>query len=164
MKHTQCPFVTPFVVLCTIGVESFHTTAAPETISFWLDNTGNGSTNSGVVLGGRTPGCYTSALYVNYPTSHALHWYDGGPENTIVNIADNTWNLVTVVSVPGQSTFYINGNLQATASRTFTQSLLAQIGASCSGSASFQGSMDDLRIYNHALSAAEIQALYNATK
>ena len=62
--------------------------------------------------------------------------------------------------------FYLNGIL----SKSFTSvkvprnsNINTYIGAAVTGG-NMNGSIDDVRIYNRALSAAEIQALYNATK
>lgn len=80
----------------------------------------------------------------------------------------NTWEQVAVVYSNSNIYFYYNGVL-------YTYGSAGSFGASSSnlsigrdnysgGVQYFPGLIDDLRIYNRALSAAEIQALYNAQK
>ncbi len=67
---------------------------------------------------------------------------------------------------------YLNGILQA--STTYSTSSLSYAngfpwvigayGSSTAINSEWNGSIDDVRIYNRALSAAEAQALYNAEK
>ena len=87
----------------------------------------------------------------------------------------NTWYHLTVVASASNVQIYINGKLVASGPRT---NLLGysigdtdtMIGSALSYAptlinGSWQpclGLIDDVRIYNRALSAAEVQALYNA--
>ncbi|MDE2011185.1 MAG: LamG domain-containing protein [Patescibacteria group bacterium] len=79
-----------------------------------------------------------------------------------------TWNPSSGLSI------YVNGASDATPTSQATFSASGSVdyatigsvnsnGASCSGSSGygFSGSIDDIRIYNRALSAGEIQQLYN---
>jgi len=90
-------------------------------------------------------------------------------------VADNNWHyIVTTYNGSSQNTgvkIYIDGNL-ATMSYVQENSLsgsilqpgvYASIGSRSDGQL-FKGQIDEVRIYNRALSAAEIMALYNATK
>lgn len=75
------------------------------------------------------------------------------------------WYHVAVVIDNTSGSFYINGQFDSTF--TMTASALTPvskfiIGASLSGSAQyFNGNIDDIRIYNRALSESEIQQLYH---
>jgi prepilin-type N-terminal cleavage/methylation domain-containing protein len=84
-------------------------------------------------------------------------------------IAGGGWHLVvgTWSSATGAFNVYLDGNLDGSA--TFSGSALGTgvstfIGQSTSGGLFFNGIIDDVRVYNRALSAAEIQAIYNATR
>lgn len=63
-------------------------------------------------------------------------------------------------------TFYVNGVSVATATAALITTISAHaltIGMSNSGTAiPFNGSIDDVRIYNRVLSASEVSQLYNA--
>jgi prepilin-type N-terminal cleavage/methylation domain-containing protein len=78
-------------------------------------------------------------------------------------------HLVLVVNVGQNVTFYLNGTNEGTQSiSTMTGSISNSqpitIGKDASGVASFPGLIDDGRLYNRALSAVEINAMYNAGK
>jgi hypothetical protein len=92
-------------------------------------------------------------------------WNSGGDTASIIN--DGNWHLLTgtfkksvalvsyIDGIPGTSVVW--GSSSATSTAAF------QIGARGSTSL-FSGLIDDVRAYNRALSAAEISALYNATR
>jgi hypothetical protein len=75
------------------------------------------------------------------------------------------WNLVTftIDDTTGTVKGYINGVNVTSGTKTFTGTSVnnhSYIGASQLNSPSFNGFIDDVRIYNRALSAADIQTLY----
>lgn len=78
----------------------------------------------------------------------------------------NQWKLYTVtVTAGGLATIYINGSSMATASGfadptnvTRTSNFIGR--SNWSSDSYYAGSMDDLRMYNRALSASEVQQLY----
>jgi Concanavalin A-like lectin/glucanases superfamily len=80
----------------------------------------------------------------------------------------NTWTHVAAVRNGSTMTLYINGVQAATGSNmlgnlvdTSSPLLLGQSSGGW-GNDSFDGRLDELRIYNRALSASEVSALYNA--
>ncbi|MEN9611144.1 MAG: hypothetical protein RLZZ628_1958, partial [Bacteroidota bacterium] len=78
-------------------------------------------------------------------------------------LPNNTWRFLTVVYASGGSKIYENGNLIASSSETYnyiTTSPL-KIGSGWVGSRFFNGTIDDILIYNRALSHAEVTQLYN---
>jgi prepilin-type N-terminal cleavage/methylation domain-containing protein len=90
--------------------------------------------------------------------------------NSYMNFPASTWNLITYVRNGSAITGYVNG-VQAVyyanyfTSGNFTATGTWTIGSRAGGPyAVYLGSLDDVRIYNRALSAAEIQAMYNAGK
>src|SRR3989344_4561761 len=91
--------------------------------------------------------------------------YTAVPTNTI---DDGGWHLATVVINGSSSRFYADGlPIGSTFSPTITaQAVNTEIGSFQSGVAStlFQGSIDEVRVYDRALSAGEVLQLYNATK
>lgn len=80
-------------------------------------------------------------------------------------IPANTWTNVVFELLGGVGyKFYINGSLDNSVSDTnlgFLDYGDNPILGISDGGNYFQGSMADLRIYNRALSSAEVQALYN---
>ena len=78
----------------------------------------------------------------------------------------NQWVMVTATYDGNAAKMYINGVLGGSSNiSSSVTSTNMFIGASNSGGyQDFPGLIDDVRIYNRALSAAEVQALYNAEK
>jgi hypothetical protein len=89
--------------------------------------------------------------------------YDGGYACNSTLLPANTWTLVTVTSNGSTIRLYKNGaevsNAPVAGSITASSGTL-QIGASQFGEY-FNGKLDDVRIYNRALSVSEIQSIYN---
>lgn len=85
--------------------------------------------------------------------------------NGTVPVSLNTWYHVAMTYDCGRLALYVNGVLDQAATVTgpptsSTVSLL--IGGSVPGPWNFNGQIDELSLYNRALSASEIQAIYNA--
>lgn len=98
-----------------------------------------------------------------------LHVYVGSTyETTSGYIAANTWQHVGVVRSSGTLTLYKNGVAYSSTSSqpgSISAPDYAYISSYGSGGAhAFKGVIDDLRIYNKALSTTEILALYNQGK
>ena len=82
--------------------------------------------------------------------------------NTILNV--NTWYLVTVTWDGVYLNYYLNGNPDGNITCTSSIPSVSRstfIGKVENNTAYFNGTLDDLRIYNRALSASEIDALYH---
>ncbi|MDD2954496.1 MAG: DUF2341 domain-containing protein, partial [Parabacteroides sp.] len=99
-----------------------------------------------------------------------LHISDGTSINTkSASIGDNLWHLWTAVVSPTQLILYKDGISQGDPiTRTVTinyanhRSLI--IGGRTTGTLSFNGVMDEIRIYNRALSVEEIMSQYQRRK
>ena len=79
----------------------------------------------------------------------------------------NTWYHLATVLVNGTMTYYVNGVLIDSATYTQTPAVTAQyytsIGARTTGDLPCIGAnIDDLRVFNTALSATQVQAIYTA--
>src|SRR6185503_1333269 len=82
---------------------------------------------------------------------------------TLYPIDGNTWMHVAATFDGTNLKIYINGQLEGTTSAAgqtiSTNSLALGLGAQSDGQRMYQGALDDVRIYNRALTLAEIQAL-----
>ncbi|MGH8562468.1 MAG: LamG domain-containing protein, partial [Nevskiales bacterium] len=75
----------------------------------------------------------------------------------------NTWHHVVVVKNGTNIKLYINGVQRASTTRTAESSVgTMKVGVSKNTTSWFNGTIDQLRIYNSALSAADIAALFNS--
>lgn len=80
-------------------------------------------------------------------------------------ISTGQWNFWTVTFQNSSASMYLNGSLIASSTGTYVKSAnLPGISDGIGGVQFFTGSVDDVRIYNRALTTAEISAIYNATK
>ena len=95
-----------------------------------------------------------------------LQIYDGVSHNSQKDVSDGIWHHIAVIYDNGNTTAYIDGEIDIgpySRSRTFSSSDKVTIGAEWDSgvlSGYFNGIIDEVRIYNKALSSAEIQQLY----
>ena len=81
---------------------------------------------------------------------------------TTDTIPDNSWRYVTATYNGSTLNLYINGTLSKSASVTGSLGTGAQVTTiSQDGSSGFNGSIDQVRIYNRALSPGEVRDLYS---
>ncbi|MBI4127699.1 MAG: DUF2341 domain-containing protein, partial [Parcubacteria group bacterium] len=86
--------------------------------------------------------------------------------NSITSVTDNSWHFGTCVYDGANLTLYVDGvreNSSSISTPGTSASAGWNIGRHNAGTSFFNGSIDDVRIYNRALSAAEVSSLYNAT-
>jgi type II secretory pathway pseudopilin PulG len=140
------------------------------TISVWAKKMNNVAT------------AYDQVLVCKYTDSHPIYgycatwgWSDDfywriGNGTTEYNagaptVSWNRWHHIAVTFKNGQQLFFLDGKLM---SETLVATNIGYNGSSLyigkTSSRRLQGLIDDVRIYNRVLSAAEIQAIYNATK
>jgi hypothetical protein len=74
-------------------------------------------------------------------------------------LAVNAWNHLAVTYDSGQAYMYLNGTLIGSGTGTYIASA-AQMRLGAAVSEYFDGSMDDVRVYNRELSADEVRKLY----
>jgi len=136
-----------------VQLSSAITTGTTFTVSLWMKpDTGD----SGFLFGQDNPNGikHGSNGRINYQYSGADH------QNSTNNlILTNIWNHIVVSVNSATATFYINGAADGTASNVISMNA-ARIGGA-GGQSSFYGSMDEVRVYNRALSASEVKELYN---
>ncbi len=144
------------------------------TISFWIKFNTN-STYWGQILDYRPAGSDRSPGIWTYSGSNCIHWrYDpgnsgptscGGPagENTYYTVGE--WYHITGVKNGGTFTFYVNGVQQeqgAVPNPKTAGNASVEMGSASSAAAIV--SLDDVRVYNRALSASEVYQLYSLGK
>ena len=103
-------------------------------------------------------------------TAKTATFYDRGGTNAIGSnntIPLGAWSMLTVTGNASGLKIYINGILDSSNNSAYGPGDNADslyIGVYGPYSEPFTGNLDDVRVYNRALSAAEILALYNSTK
>ncbi len=138
-----------------------HTTL---TLTAWVDPTAYPTERSTIILG---LGGYYLSLYSD--GSVQTYWYGKTPSGYFSSgggtVPLNSWSFVAAVWDSSSVSLYVNGSLTSATSTTGSgnSSTVTNIGAE-NTSRQFNGSIDDVRIYNRALSAEDIQDLYNETQ
>lgn len=137
------------------------------TLSCWIKPNGTQSNNAGLIFSGSN-----NATGMSYKGSNLLgyNWADGpGSYNfdSGLYIPTDVWSHVALVVTPTSATLYLNG---IGSTRTATHAVVDfnsvfQFGIDRSNtSRNFKGLMDEVCIYNRALSADEIRELMNLTR
>lgn len=96
-------------------------------------------------------------------------YFNPGPGNLLLTHPMpvlNQWKLVTITAKNGESNIYINGVLIDTDNTAFTNvtaANLLRIGSGYLNGRFFNGAIDDVKIYNTALTASEVIADYNGS-
>ncbi len=147
-----------------VGTTSF-------TISAWIKTTSNGTTiyiiDKKDDYPSNTAG-YVLALSQGRPAFGVANGTSNASSFTSTTVKDGLWHLVTVVmNRPTDiASLYIDGKLNTTwdlsnPGGNFNSSQPFEIGRQNSNINYFPGQIDDVRIYNYALSPQQIKLLYN---
>jgi len=149
------------------------------TMSSWVKPTGEPSVNGRIIDKAGAGGVSGWYVFMN-PTTHIVEAYSdfsGGLiafdayQITSSGLTMNSWTHVVAVFDISTKKFkiYFNGALQSLSTDTAgvgtalddSASSFAIGGRAIDGARNFSGSLDDVRIYNRALSAGEVTQLYN---
>ena len=149
-------------------------TSTNYTISYWFKTTSSGqymigSDKYGSDLVGTYDECViafnTSSKYFFRFANWRVHFES---ENTMEQYFDNQWHMLTFTFNGAMGMVYLDGVLKGTHVNTnymWDAPTATYIGSNCrmlDGKTNFIGKLDNFRSYSRALSATEIQALYNA--
>lgn len=149
-------------------------TSTNYTISYWFKTTSSGqymigSDKYGSDLVGTYDECViaftTSSKYFFRFANWRVHFES---ENTMDPYFDNQWHMLTFTFNGAMGMVYLDGVLKGTHVNTnymWDAPTATYFGSNCKmldGKANFIGKLDNFRSYSRALSATEIQALYNA--
>ncbi|MBR5535838.1 MAG: MucBP domain-containing protein [Clostridia bacterium] len=159
-------------------------------VSMWVKPDESIATNAALFRFFDFGGGTTNSQFLAYvPSSGQLSFMDRGTSGSIskwalltnVDGLIDTWTLLSLVydftNKPATAKLYVNGELVATSDNdTLTKSVFEQVGASSdqgyigrtqwmnADNPDFVGFMDDVRIYNRAITASEALTLYNETR
>jgi hypothetical protein len=138
------------------------------TISIWLKNT-NSYRAKPFVYGTLSPGKAFGIVYDNRAGVNKWEFWAHYPDHKIGTV-DKEWRLHTITYHNGTITYYIDGLLKKGETNWFgaqprlnTSKTKIYIGSGISFDPDwsyFDGSVDDVHIYNRALSATDVLALY----
>ena len=103
-------------------------------------------------------------LYINPSGGGSYYCINGtgcGSWATTVGMDFNTWNFILIKRQGITASIYKNGIFQASYNVGSTTIPFNNGTISTNSTYTFNGSMDDYRIYNRALSAGEVKQLYD---
>jgi len=157
----------------TIDISSNLLTSTTFSISSWININSLADDTEHVIVGQYDTGDGRLLFEVDARPAYgndSLRLFVGGTGGvdlqSSTKIVAGNWYFVSVVADGGNATLYINGKDEG--SNTFSLIPLntnTQIGGeNLLASAGLRGYIDEVRIYEHALSAQEISQLYNSTK
>ncbi len=153
-----------------VSTPNLPTGNTARTISLWTKtNSSSSSLMSAAAYGSGAGG------YVIFPAfilnSNGKYYFESGSSSNQLfsesNVCDNTWHQITLtysgLNTPVQ--MYVDGILNATSVNLdlITESSPFVIGSASWANLWFTGSIDDIAIYNRALTQEEITALYTGT-
>ena len=121
------------------------------TISVWLHPDSTSTSTYAVIWANASAG-----IFYRHDVRHVDFYYSGADHFNATAYTENQWIYVTIVNNAGNVTFYLNGAPDGTVVSGVGYQASSVLG---NGSGqNFKGYMDDLRIYNCALSAAQVAA------
>ena len=109
-----------------------------------------------------TCGLLNTSLKIACAMYNGSLYYGNTMANQAINL--NEWYMVTYVTQSSSGKLYLNGVLQTSSGNVGSAGTPNRfvLGASTSPGGYFNGTIDELRIYNRTLNSTEITALYNS--
>lgn len=147
---------------------------SPRTVALWFKITNPAQREVLVIWGKYAPGdaTYLAAYEKNQPQAGKLQFGDwgGNPQTQrggTTNVADGEWHHGALV-YDGQGTarLFVDGKMEVEFGRTFATTLpgTATLSIGIGSNHGFTGAMDEVMIFNRALSAKEIREIYESQK
>jgi hypothetical protein len=156
--------VTGFVQVSNSPSLNFASNA-PLTIELWAYRTGGETTMH--LIGKRNANCGSLQYELSFDPYGGLAFYGGGGSvQTKVPMPTNVWmHLAATFDGTNTLLFYTNGVLAGTGSGNLGPPNSAPLTIGTSGGCFFfAGLLDEVTLYGRALSASEIQSVYNAAR
>jgi hypothetical protein len=141
-------------------------TNSPITVSAWVRPTAIAAGNFTERVVGIASSSTLSSFIMGFDNSNQAFFYDGVTRHQFSGTySTNTWHYMTVTFDGSNARLYMNGvqdGSPISTSLSAGHSTTAKIGVNPTGAGSFfNGQIDEVRIYNRALSATELAQLYN---
>ncbi len=147
------------------------TGTTPRTTSIWVKTIYTGAAQILITWGANAAGDIWKQ-FIDVTSGNHWLFVNGGNARGTVDIRDGKWHHL-IIACDGiaveNSIFYLDGEIDVIsgigAEPLTTTEELFFIGVANDGSTTpFNGFLDDVRIYNRALSAAEVKTLYDLTR
>ncbi len=129
------------------------------TIEAWVKLNGTQATDNGIVS---KWGAGLGYMLYAWPAGY-ITWQTDGLGDTTAAVAANSWNHIIGAFNGTNRLLYVNGILQSTKSATLSSTTQNLVVGRYQGGNYLNGTIDEVRIYNRALSPTEILGLYNGS-
>ncbi|MBM4167018.1 MAG: T9SS type A sorting domain-containing protein [Ignavibacteria bacterium] len=154
-------------VFVSAAANSFPTGNNSRTISFWIYSSNMAQVTKDLLgwgAGGNSQQCWF-VLGGGGVQRKITFWGYNNDLNSTMIFNDNTWYHIVFTHDGSTSTFYINGVNDTSASRTYNTASNSTFRVGSDPTTSqhnpFNGILDDIRIYNHALTLTQVDSLYH---
>lgn len=133
------------------------------TIMFWFKN-GNGSGSQYLLFGDNNNSIYHVSNTVFYAKINGYTKYIQTGANTVPAVLDGNWHHIAITKSGSTVTWFIDGNsYTGGGSGTTGGFFFNHIGATSTPNSYFDGNLDELAVWNTALTSTQIQSIYDAT-
>jgi hypothetical protein len=145
----------------TLGTTNFPANNAPQTISLWFQGTPNAATNQNMLaMANSSTG---SAIQLGFRGTSLVVWgWGGGALVSTTAPTDGAWHQVIYTYDGVTDSLYLDGTAVSTSTTAVHQTgspTNAYLGTYSPNSEMWNGSLDDVRVYNRALTTPEIALL-----
>ncbi len=156
-----------------VGDNASTDMTATQTLECWINYSGTSASGASVLIGKwGLSGAWAYLMYINTNADKMYYTFSSTGSNALVNVVgsilvSNGWNHIVAVKSATDVKYYVNGALDSTHSSTdtiFNAATPVQIGRNENGSNYSPDQLANPRIYNRALTAAEVLRNYNADK
>ena len=135
---------------------------SPITLSAWVKWKGGGNQNYVI---DKNSNKYSLTLNANGNHSPRFYTPSTGSLDAPNPISANVWHMLSATHDGSTAKLYVDGvlvnQMAGSSNRTAGGDLAIGCYATCSSTYSFDGQIDDVRIYNYALSSAQIMKVFN---
>ncbi|MEK7144567.1 MAG: LamG domain-containing protein, partial [Patescibacteria group bacterium] len=149
-------------------VANFPAGASSRTVALWVkrSTSANFTENDYLFRYGNPASAQGFGLYSNIGATTFTFYGNAYDFDTGITLGDTNWHQIILTFDGTNLRAYKDGVLISTTDRSGLNTVLStykfRVGAGLSPSQYFNGLIDDVRIYNRALTYAEIQQLYNS--
>lgn len=135
---------------------------SPITLSVWVKWKGGGNQN---YIVDKYSNKYSLTLNANGNHSPRFYTPSTGSLDAPNPISANEWHMISATHDGSTAKLYVDGvlvnQMAGSSNRTAGGNLVIGCYVTCSSAYSFDGQIDDVRIYNYALSSAQIMKVFN---
>ena len=156
--------ISTSITTTNTGID-FNNRLSNFTFSAWFNTTALDSTDRRILSIGEGATSYRYIGFKKVNSEVRFEWYTGAAGGGVIHpISANTWYNIVGVRENGYFKLYINGSFigqaEQTVNNTITSSATLTIGAHTPSTNWFNGSIDQVRIFNRALRPYEVESLY----